>query len=102
MRIEIEAAVSSRFYFKIKEIDILHKEDPQWDLSENIIRRQMVNYITESYKELKNHVTWPTWAEAQKLTVIVAVFSVLLALAVWGVDTVFSKVVGLYFEWIKS
>ena len=62
----------------------------------------MINYITESYKELKNHVTWPTWAEAQKLTVIVAVFSILLALAVWGVDTVFSKVVGLYFEWIKS
>ncbi|MEM0519299.1 MULTISPECIES: preprotein translocase subunit SecE [Aequorivita] len=62
----------------------------------------MVNYITESYKELKNHVTWPTWAEAQKLTVIVAVFSVLLALAVWGVDTVFSKVVGIYFDWIKS
>lgn len=62
----------------------------------------MVNYITESYKELKNHVTWPTLAEAQKLTVIVAVFSVLLALAVWGVDTVFSKVVGLYFDWIKS
>ena len=62
----------------------------------------MVNYISESYKELKNHVTWPSWAEAQKLTVIVAVFSVLLALAVWGVDTVFSKVVGLYFDWIKS
>ena len=62
----------------------------------------MVNYITESYKELKNHVTWPTWAEAQKLTVIVAVFSVLLALAVWGVDSVFSKLVGYYFEWIKS
>ena len=62
----------------------------------------MVNYITESYKELKNHVTWPTWSEAQKLTVIVAVFSILLALAVWGVDTVFSEVVGLYFDWIKS
>ncbi|MDN3725150.1 preprotein translocase subunit SecE [Aequorivita sp. SDUM287046] len=62
----------------------------------------MMNYISESYKELKNHVTWPTWAEAQKLTVIVAVFSVLLALAVWGVDTVFSKIVGMYFDWIKS
>ncbi|WP_026451729.1 preprotein translocase subunit SecE [Aequorivita capsosiphonis] len=62
----------------------------------------MVNYITESYKELRNHVTWPTWAEAQKLTVVVAVFSIVLALAVWGVDTVFSKVVGLYFDWIKS
>ncbi len=62
----------------------------------------MVNYITESYKELKNHVTWPTWVEAQKLTVIVAVFSVLLALAIWGVDTVFRWVVDQYFIWIKS
>ena len=62
----------------------------------------MINYISESYKELKNHVTWPTWAEAQKLTVVVAVFSIVLSLAVWGVDTVFSEVVGFYFNWIKS
>ncbi|MAN59802.1 MAG: preprotein translocase subunit SecE [Flavobacteriaceae bacterium] len=62
----------------------------------------MVDYVKESYSELKNHVTWPTWAEAQRLTVIVAVFSIVLALAVWGVDTVFSKVISLYFEWIKS
>ena len=62
----------------------------------------MVNYIKESYNELKNHVTWTPWAEAQKLTVVVAVFSVVLALAVWGVDTVFSKIIGLYFDWIKS
>ncbi|QNJ98260.1 preprotein translocase subunit SecE [Constantimarinum furrinae] len=62
----------------------------------------MVAYIKESYNELKNHVTWPTWAEAQKLTVIVAVFSVILALAVWGVDTVFSGVIEQYFKWIKS
>lgn len=62
----------------------------------------MINYIKDSYGELKNHVTWPSWSEAQHLTVVVAVFSILLALAVWGVDTVFSKIVGLYFEWIKS
>ncbi|OAB81774.1 preprotein translocase subunit SecE [Cochleicola gelatinilyticus] len=62
----------------------------------------MLNYIKESYNELTNHVTWPTWAEAQRLTVIVAVFSVVLALAVWGVDSVFSKVISQYFEWIKA
>ncbi len=62
----------------------------------------MVDYIKESYNELKNHVTWPTWAEAQRLTVIVAVFSVILSLAIWGVDSVFSRIIGLYFEWIKS
>ena len=62
----------------------------------------MINYIKESYNELRNHVTWTTWSEAQRLTVIVATFSVVLALAVFGVDTVFSKVIALYFDWIKS
>ncbi|MFT4698391.1 MAG: preprotein translocase subunit SecE [Flavobacteriaceae bacterium] len=62
----------------------------------------MINYIKESYNELRNHVTWTAWSEAQRLTVIVAVFSVILALAVFGIDTVFSKVITLYFDWIKS
>ncbi|MDG1063836.1 MAG: preprotein translocase subunit SecE [Flavobacteriaceae bacterium] len=62
----------------------------------------MINYIKESFNELKNHVTWTPWAEAQRLTVVVAVFSVVLALTVWGVDTVFSSVVGQYFQWIKA
>ncbi|GGH39823.1 preprotein translocase subunit SecE [Mangrovimonas yunxiaonensis] len=62
----------------------------------------IVNYVKESFGELKNHVTWPTWAEAQKLTVLVAVFSIIFSLAIWGVDTVFSKVVGFYFNWING
>ena len=62
----------------------------------------MVDYIKESYSELKNHVTWTPWAEAQRLTVIVAMFSLVLALTVWGVDSVFSKLISLYFDWIKS
>jgi preprotein translocase subunit SecE len=61
----------------------------------------MVNYIKESYSELKNHVTWTPWAEAQRLTVIVAAFSVVLALVVWGVDSVFSNVISYYFVLIK-
>jgi preprotein translocase subunit SecE len=61
----------------------------------------MVNYIKESYNELKNHVTWTPWSEAQRLTVIVAAFSVVLALAVWGVDSVFSNVISYYFKLIK-
>ena len=62
----------------------------------------MINYIKESYNELKNHVTWTSWSEAQRLTVIVAAFSVVLALLVFGIDTVFSGVISTYFEWIKS
>jgi len=62
----------------------------------------MINYIKESYNELKNHVTWTDWSEAQRLTVVVAVFSIILSLVVWGVDSVFSKLVREYFVWIKS
>lgn len=61
----------------------------------------MLTYIKESFDELKNHVTWPSWAEAQRLTVLVAVFSIIFSLAIWGVDTVFSKVVKAYFSWIS-
>ena len=61
-----------------------------------------VNYVKESFGELKNNVTWPTWAEAQSLTVLVAVFSIIFSLAIWGVDTVFSKVIALYFQWING
>ena len=62
----------------------------------------MLNYIKESYNELKNHVTWTPWSEAQRLTVIVAAFSVIMALVVFGIDTVFSGVISQYFNWIKS
>ena len=62
----------------------------------------MIDYIKESYNELRNHVTWTPLSEAQRLTVIVAVFSVVLALATWGVDTVFSGVIEQYFKLIKG
>ena len=67
------------------------------------IQNQMagiVNYIKESFGELKNNVSWPAWAEAQSLTILVAIFSIIFSLAIWGVDTVFSKVIKAYFELI--
>ena len=60
----------------------------------------IVNYIKESFGELKNNVSWTPWSEAQSLTVLVAVFSIIFSLAIWGVDTVFSRVIKAYFNWI--
>lgn len=57
----------------------------------------MVNYIKESFEELKTNVTWPTWAEGQRLMVVVAVFSILFSLAIWGIDSVFVELISLYF-----
>jgi len=61
----------------------------------------MIEYIKESFEELKNNVSWPTWPQGQSLTVLVALFSIIFSLAIWGVDTVFARVVELYFNWIK-
>ncbi len=62
----------------------------------------LINYVSESYNELKNHVTWTPWAEAQRYTLVVVVFSVIFSLAIWGVDTAFSNVIEQYFKWVKS
>jgi preprotein translocase subunit SecE len=61
----------------------------------------IVNYVKESFGELKNNVTWTPWSETQSLTILVAVFSIIFSLAIWGVDTVFSKVITFYFDLIK-
>ncbi|MFM2049508.1 MAG: hypothetical protein RI955_2056 [Bacteroidota bacterium] len=67
-----------------------------------IIMTKVVNYISEAFEELRSNVTWPTWSEVQRLTIVVAVFSVLFALATWGVDEVFAKTLAGFFNWIKA
>ena len=62
----------------------------------------IVNYISESFTELKDNVTWPEWAEVQRLTIVVAVFSVIFALATWGVDELFAKSLAGFFNWLKQ
>ena len=61
----------------------------------------MLTYIKESIEELKN-VALPSKSEAYNLMVVVAVFSVLFALAVWGIDSAFSSVIRLYFNTILN
>ncbi|KAB8152774.1 preprotein translocase subunit SecE [Kordia sp. TARA_039_SRF] len=50
----------------------------------------IVNYVKESFEELRTNVTWTPWAEAQRLTIVVAVFSIIFSLAIWGVDEAFA------------
>ncbi len=71
-------------------------------VQKNIIMAKIVNYISEAFEELKSNVTWPEWAEVQSLTIIVAVFSVLFALATWGVDEFFANALEGFFNWLKA
>jgi preprotein translocase subunit SecE len=38
---------------------------------------KIVSYISESFEELKSNMTWPEWPEVQRLTIVVAIFSVI-------------------------
>ncbi|NAS11809.1 preprotein translocase subunit SecE [Poritiphilus flavus] len=62
----------------------------------------MITYIKESIEELRNSVTLPSRAESSNLMVVVAVFSILFALATWGVDTIFSELVTVYFNALSN
>jgi preprotein translocase subunit SecE len=44
------------------------------------------NYFRDSYKELMEKVTWPTWAQLQQSTVIVLSATLLIMALVWLMD----------------
>ena len=59
---------------------------------------KLLNYIKDSFEELRNKVSWIPWDEAQKSTVVVAIFTVLFALAVFLVDKFFQAGLTEYFK----
>lgn len=62
---------------------------------------KVVNYISEAFEELKSNVTWPDWSEVQRLTIIVAVFSIVFAMLTWGVDEMCANAIAGIFNLIK-
>ena len=58
----------------------------------------MINYVKESYRELKEEVTWVSFPEAQKSTIVVAIFSVVFALAIFAADKVFQTLIDRFYD----
>ncbi len=57
----------------------------------------MLNYIKESYKELVEKVTWPTFPQLQSSTIVVMVASLIFALVVLVMDISFENLMkGIY------
>ena len=61
----------------------------------------IVKYVKESFEELRSHVSWPNFNEGLNLTVLVAVFSIIFSLIIWGWDTVFSRIIKEFFNLIN-
>lgn len=59
--------------------------------------KKVVNYIKDSYNELVYKVSWPSRAELTSSAVIVMIASIIMALVVWGIDTVFENLVKLFY-----
>jgi len=48
----------------------------------------VTEYIKESYIELTQKVTWPTWRELQSSAVVVLIAAIIIALVIYGMDEV--------------
>jgi len=55
-------------------------------------------YIKESYDELLNKVSWPTWNELQSSAIIVSIASLIFAVVVYLMDISFSTVLKQFYK----
>ncbi len=55
-------------------------------------------YILESYDELRNKVTWPSWKELQASSVLVLVASFIIAAVIYLMDVGFSQVTNILYQ----
>ncbi|MBO9658420.1 MAG: preprotein translocase subunit SecE [Chitinophagaceae bacterium] len=49
---------------------------------------KVTTYFRESYRELLEKVSWPTWTQLQQSTVIVLVATLVITAIVWVMDIV--------------
>jgi preprotein translocase subunit SecE len=59
-------------------------------------------YIRDSYHELLEKVTWPTWAQLQQSTAIVLVAALLIMAMVWIMDFASNELLQLIYSFFKS
>jgi preprotein translocase subunit SecE len=59
-------------------------------------------YFKDSYQELVERVTWPTWLQLQQSTVIVLVATVLITAIVWIMDFSSNQLLKLIYSLFKG
>jgi preprotein translocase subunit SecE len=60
--------------------------------------KKIKNYIVESYDELKNKVSWPTFSELQNSAIVVSIASLIIALVVLLMDLTFSNLLEAFYK----
>lgn len=59
---------------------------------------KVVTYVQESYDELINKVSWPTWSELQGSAIVVSVASLIIAMIVYAMDGVFRNLLVEFYK----
>ena len=59
-------------------------------------------YFQETTNELVSKVSWPTWQELQGSAMVVMVASILIALVVFGMDSLFSLLLEQAYKLVGS
>lgn len=62
---------------------------------------KIATYFKESYRELMEKVTWPTWLQLQQSTVIVLVATVIITAMVWVMDFSSNQLLKLIYSLFK-
>ncbi len=57
----------------------------------------VAEYIKESYIELTEKVTWPTWRELQNSAVLVLVAAMIIAMVIFGMDQIIGYVLNQFY-----
>lgn len=63
---------------------------------------KFLQYLTNSYKELTEKVTWPNWEQLQQSTMIVLVATLILTAIVWLMDFVAGGALNLLYKTLYS
>lgn len=61
-------------------------------------KTKIQDYINESYDELINKTSWPTWSELQNSAVVVSIASLIIALVVYLMDVSFQTVLARFYQ----
>jgi len=59
---------------------------------------KVLDFIKDSYTEVTEKVTWPTWAQLQSHAVIVLIASVIIVLVIFIMDKASSNVMELLYN----
>jgi preprotein translocase subunit SecE len=55
-------------------------------------------YFKESYNELTNKVSWPSWSSLQNSAIVVMIASLLFAIVVFAMDITFRNLMELIYS----